>query len=82
MGHVNQLIEDASATVRPPIRLRQRVRRNFEVRIRESDPITVLANLPEVPALWFGHRGHGPVVGHEQIDPAQSCEQMPKAAGG
>src|SRR5258707_372283 len=38
---------------------------------QRADLIAVLANLPEVPALWFRQRRHSPIVDHQHVNPAQ-----------
>ena len=44
--------------------------------------IPVLANLPEVPTLRFGQRGHGPIFDHQGIGPAQSRQQIAETSVG
>ena len=45
---------------------------------QRPDLITVLANLPEVPALWFGQRRHGPIVDHQHVNPGQPRSRLRK----
>ena len=49
---------------------------------QRADLITVLASLPEVPALRFGQRRHGPIVDYQHIGPAQPREQIAEAPVG
>src|SRR6185312_6370557 len=82
MGVVNQPVEDAVGQRRIADLFMPAGYGQLRSENQRTDLIAVLANLPEVPTLWFGQRRHGPVVDHEHVDPAQSCEKMPKASVG
>src|SRR5665213_3627396 len=82
MSVVNQSIKDAVghgriADLFVPAGYWQLRREN-----QRADLIAVLANLPEVPSLWFRQRRHGPIVDHQHVSSAQPREQIAEASVG
>src|SRR5579871_1518893 len=80
MGIVDQTVEDAIgkrwvADLFMPTRYRQLRSEDGRMQL-----VTVLADLPEIAALWFRQRGHCPVVDHENIDTAEPGQQTAQAA--
>lgn len=49
---------------------------------QRANLITVLANLPEIPTLWFRQRRHGPIIDHHHINPTQPHEQIAETSVG
>ena len=82
MSVVNQPVEDAVGQRRiadlfVPARDRQ-----LRSEDRRAHLVAVLADLPEVAALGFRQRSHGPVIDHQDIDAAESGQQTAQATIG
>jgi hypothetical protein len=71
-----------SANVGSPICSCHRVTGSCDVRDGRAHLVAVFADLPEVTALQFRERGHGPIVDHRDIDTADSGQEAAQTSVG
>ena len=82
MGIVHQAVEDAVgdggiADLLVPARNRQLGSEDGGASL-----VAILADLPDFASLGFIQRGHGPVIDDQNIDAAQTCQEVAQTAIG
>ena len=82
MGVVNQPVEDAIGQRRIADLFVPSGHWQLRCENQRTDLIAVFTDLPEVAPFRFGQRCHDPIVDHENINPAQTCEQIAEASVG
>ena len=71
MGIVDQPVEDAVGGGGIADLFVPAYDRQLRSEDRRAGLVAILADLPEVTALGFAHRSHGPVVDHQHVDAAE-----------
>jgi hypothetical protein len=79
MGVVNQTIEDAISD--GGITDLFMPARDWQLRSEGGRPglVAILADLPDFTAFVFIQRCHGPVIDDQNVDAAQSCQEVAQA---
>ena len=76
MGVMDQAVEDAVGGGGIPDLLMPAGYRKLRGQNRRARLVAILADLPEVAALSFGQRCHGPVIDHQHVDAAELDEKI------